>query len=89
MTEPLRELLPDQQSIIGLRLRKREATQALLGDTIRLGDDQWQEPSDLPGWTRAHVATHIARNAEAFVAAVEALLAGRPADALPVAGPRR
>ena len=78
MTEPLRELLPDQQSITGLRVRKREATQALLGDTIRLGDDQWQEPSDLPGWTRAHVATHVARNAEAFTRAVEALLGGRP-----------
>ena len=78
MTEPLRELLPDQQSIARLRVCKREATQALLGDTIRLGDDQWQEPSLLPGWTRAHVATHVARNAEAFTDAIEALLAGRP-----------
>ncbi len=78
MTEPLRELLPDQQSIARLRIRKREATQSLLGDTIRLGDDQWQEPSVLPGWTRAHVASHVARNAEAFTDAIEALLAGRP-----------
>ena len=78
MTEPLRELLPDRQAIAQVRERKREATQALLGDTIRLGDDQWQEPSRLAGWTRAHVATHVARNAEAFQRAVEALLAGRP-----------
>lgn len=78
MTEPLRELLPDRHAIARVRERKREATQALLGDTIRLGDDQWQEPSRLAGWTRAHVATHVARNAEALCRAVDALLNGRP-----------
>jgi len=45
-------------------LRGQEATQALLGDTIAITDEAWQMPSRLPGWTRAHVATHIARQAD-------------------------
>jgi maleylpyruvate isomerase len=49
-----------------LRKRKLEATQRLLGDTIRITDDEWREPSLLPGWSRAHVATHLARNADAL-----------------------
>lgn len=33
----------------------------------RLGDDAFRTPSLLPGWSRAHVLTHIARNADALV----------------------
>lgn len=40
------------------------ATQRLLGDTINVTDEQWRQPSILPGWTRGHVATHIARQAD-------------------------
>lgn len=47
-----------------VRARKLSATQRLLGATIAISDEDWQEPSLLPGWTRAHVATHIARNAD-------------------------
>jgi maleylpyruvate isomerase len=42
------------------------ATQRLLGDTMGVAEDQWRQPSALPDWTRAHVATHIARQADAF-----------------------
>lgn len=49
-----------------VRKRLDAETQRLLGNTITLTDDQWRAPSLLPGWTRAHVATHIARNADAF-----------------------
>jgi maleylpyruvate isomerase len=31
-----------------------------------LPDDALRAPSALPGWTRAHVAAHVARNAEAL-----------------------
>ncbi|MCO1659486.1 maleylpyruvate isomerase family mycothiol-dependent enzyme [Pseudonocardia sp. S2-4] len=31
-----------------------------------LHDDALREPSTLPGWTRAHVVAHVARNAEAL-----------------------
>jgi maleylpyruvate isomerase len=43
------------------------ATQRLLGDTILVTDEKWRAPSRLPAWTRGHVATHIARNADALV----------------------
>ncbi|MDQ1647877.1 MAG: maleylpyruvate isomerase [Cryptosporangiaceae bacterium] len=41
-----------------------------------LTEDEARGPSALPGWTRGHVATHIARNAEAVVR----LLAGAIRD---------
>jgi maleylpyruvate isomerase len=43
-----------------------QATQRLLGDTITVSDEQWRSPSRLPDWTRGHVATHLARNADAM-----------------------
>jgi len=49
-----------------LRGLVRTATQRLLGDTILVTDDQWRAPSRLPDWTRGHVATHIARHADAI-----------------------
>ncbi len=41
------------------------ATQRLLGDTISVSDDDWRAPSVLPEWSRGHVASHIARHADA------------------------
>jgi maleylpyruvate isomerase len=49
-----------------LRELMKTATQRLLGDTILVTDDQWRAPSRLPDWTRGHVATHIARHADAI-----------------------
>ena len=40
------------------------ATGQLLGDLDDLSDAQVAGPSLLPGWTRGHVLTHLARNAE-------------------------
>jgi maleylpyruvate isomerase len=40
------------------------ATGRLLGDLDGLSDAQVAGPSLLPGWTRGHVLTHLARNAE-------------------------
>ncbi len=45
----------------------RAATARLLGDTITVSDDDWRAPSRLPGWSRGHVATHIARQADALI----------------------
>ena len=39
-------------------------TQRLLASAATLTDAQVREPSPLPGWTRGHVLTHIARNAD-------------------------
>ncbi len=40
------------------------ATRRLLATAALLTDAQVREPSRLPGWTRGHVLTHLARNAD-------------------------
>ena len=40
------------------------ATDRLLATAVAVSDAQAREPSLLPGWTRGHVLTHIARNAD-------------------------
>ena len=59
-------------------MRGQEATQALLGDTITITDEHWQMPSRLPGWTRAHIATHIARQADHLARVFEQLSNNQP-----------
>lgn len=54
------------QTLEKLRGLVTSATQQLLGDTINVPDDDWRKPSILPEWTRAQVATHIARQADAL-----------------------
>jgi maleylpyruvate isomerase len=54
------------------------ATQHLLGDTISVPDEQWRGDSRLPGWTRGHVATHLARQADALVRLIQGARAGQP-----------
>lgn len=56
--------------------RIADATQSLLGCTIALTEEQWLEPSLLPGWTRAHVAAHLARNADALSSVARAAAEG-------------
>ena len=41
-----------------------EATGRLVATAAALADAQTREPSLLPGWTRGHVLTHVARNAD-------------------------
>ena len=42
------------------------ATQRLLDDARTLSEADLRAPSLLPGWTRAHVLAHVARNADAM-----------------------
>jgi maleylpyruvate isomerase len=44
----------------------RQGTEQLIACASRLTADQLQAPSRLPGWRRAHVVGHVARNAEAL-----------------------
>jgi maleylpyruvate isomerase len=53
----------------------RRATRDVLQTIEDLDDVQASEPSRLPGWSRAEVVTHLARNADAIRTMVEA--AGR------------
>lgn len=55
----------------------REQTALLLGSTIGFTDEDWASPTPLSGWTRSHVAAHLADGAEAMVDVCQALLAGR------------
>jgi len=41
-----------------------EATDRLLASAATLTDATAREPSPLPGWTRGHVLTHVARNGD-------------------------
>ncbi|GAA2269783.1 maleylpyruvate isomerase family mycothiol-dependent enzyme [Nonomuraea roseoviolacea subsp. roseoviolacea] len=50
-----------------LRAELASATSALLGTAAALRDDDLAAPSRLPGWTRGHVLTHVARNADSLV----------------------
>jgi maleylpyruvate isomerase len=56
------------------------ATQRLLGDTIAVSDDDWRGPSRLPGWSRGHVASHIARQADGIVRLTEWARSGERQD---------
>jgi len=47
--------------------RLAAANDRLLATATALSDAQAREPSLLPGWSRGHVLTHIARNADGMV----------------------
>ena len=47
-----------------LRQRVEEATAPLAVAAAVLSDSQAREPSLLPGWSRGHLLTHLARNAD-------------------------
>src|SRR6187549_2080140 len=47
------------------------STQRLLGDTIGVDDNAWRSASRLPRWSRGHVATHLARQADGLARLVE------------------
>jgi len=50
---------------VDLMIEQNEAaTDRLLGSASALSDEQMHEPSLLPGWTRGHVLTHVARNGD-------------------------
>ncbi|MGC9665761.1 maleylpyruvate isomerase family mycothiol-dependent enzyme [Planosporangium sp. 12N6] len=52
------------------------ATARLLETVRKLDDDAVAGPSRLPGWTRGHVLTHLARNADACVNLLEGARTG-------------
>ena len=52
------------------------AHQRLLGTLENLTDDQCREDSLLPNWSRGHVLTHLARNADSHVTLLQAAVRG-------------
>ncbi len=55
------------------------ATTRYLRALTVLGDEEMRAPSLLPGWTRGHVVTHVARHADAFTHALHGVLNGHDA----------
>jgi maleylpyruvate isomerase len=59
------------------------ATAALTTGISGLTDDEAREPSLLPNWTRGHVLTHLARNAEGGTRLLNWALTGIPSHEYP------
>jgi maleylpyruvate isomerase len=55
----------------------------LLEAIARMTDTDARAPSLLPGWSRGHVLTHVARNADAFALAVDGAVRGGAVDMYP------
>ncbi|MGH3586326.1 MAG: maleylpyruvate isomerase family mycothiol-dependent enzyme [Pseudonocardia sp.] len=53
----------------------------LRGLMMRMGDEAFAAPSGLPGWSRAHVLTHVARNADALINLLTWARTGTPTPA--------
>lgn len=73
--------LPHLEEAIG-------ATAALVETVRLLSDDDVRRPSVLPGWSRAHVVTHVARNADALVHVLSGPGAGQVRAQYPSAAER-
>lgn len=58
--------LPQYLSVDRALARLDEADTALAATMAKLDEDSLRGPSLLPGWTRAHVLAHVARNADAL-----------------------
>ena len=55
-----------------------QATQRYLATVNGLTDAELRGPSHLPGWSRAHVVSHVSRNAEAITRLVHWARTGEP-----------
>jgi maleylpyruvate isomerase len=65
-------------------LARLDQSHARLSLTLAgLTDDQAQGPSRLPGWSRGHVVTHLARNADALRRLTLGALTGAPVEMYP------
>jgi maleylpyruvate isomerase len=59
------------------------AFEEFLAAIIALRDDDVRAPSLLPGWTRAHVLSHVARSGEADALTVDGAVRGEVLDKYP------
>jgi maleylpyruvate isomerase len=58
-------------------------TRQLIAAAVDLSDHDLRMPSRCPGWSRAHVLSHVARNADAFVRVLDAAALGESAPMYP------
>ncbi|SDB80180.1 maleylpyruvate isomerase [Raineyella antarctica] len=74
---------PGPDALNGALAALQTSTHALLGATIQVSDEDWAGPSGLPGWTRAELAAHIARHADALRGVVDGALRGESVPLYP------
>lgn len=55
----------------------RSGTRRLVRTVDAMSDEEWSQPSLLPGWRRSHVVAHLALNAEALHESLGGVLEGR------------
>jgi maleylpyruvate isomerase len=65
------------------QLRSTTSAFVLGLESERWTDDDVRQPSLLPGWTRAHVLTHIARNADGISRTISGALRGEMVERYP------
>jgi len=66
-----------EERVEPLLTRVADATDRLLGTVGRLSDDDCRVASRLPGWSRGHVLSHLARNADALAGLMDGARTGR------------
>jgi len=74
---------PGLETLSQVRPALSTATHDLLGATIQVSDEDWARPSALPGWSRAELAAHLARHADALRGVVEGALRGEDVPLYP------
>ncbi len=57
--------------------------QSLLGSLVDITDEECRAPSLLPGWSRGHLLTHLARNADSHTHLLKAASKGEIAEQYP------
>lgn len=74
---------PDSAVFASIVSAVRDQTALLLGTTIGFSEEDWAAPTALAGWTRSHIAAHLAQGADAMTQLIGNLLAGHPARLYP------
>lgn len=76
--EPPAESAADPAAEVGPRGPVTAASDRFVTTVAGLGGDAFREPSLCPGWTRAHVVAHVARNADSLTNLLTWARTGRP-----------
>lgn len=74
---------PDPDEVVALIDEVDQAHQRLAATLTGLTDDQAHAPTRLPGWTRGHLITHLARHADSLTRVLTAALRGESVEQYP------
>lgn len=81
--------MTDQRALLTQRLQRAQESLDRLVSTVEvLSDAEITQPSSLPGWTRAQVLTHVARNADGMANLAQWAMTGDPKPMYPTRAAR-